>query len=160
MIQIIKGGNILEAKEKVIAHQVNCKHVMGSGVALAIRKAYPQHYIDYMNDTRPLHNRFGSVVKTITPEKIIFGLYGQIDYTNREVCNTSYSALEEAIVTMIHLSNGETVFALPYMIGCALGGGRWDIVEKILTDISIEYKVNFILYDLMNQSEAYNGIDS
>ncbi|WP_411668007.1 hypothetical protein [Bacillus subtilis] len=39
MIKIIQG-DLLEAKENIIAHQVNCKGVMGSGIALQIKKKY------------------------------------------------------------------------------------------------------------------------
>lgn len=37
MIKIIQG-DLLEAKENIIAHQVNCKGVMGSGVAKQIKQ--------------------------------------------------------------------------------------------------------------------------
>jgi len=36
MIKII-NGNILDAKETFICHQVNCQGVMGAGLAKAIR---------------------------------------------------------------------------------------------------------------------------
>ena len=39
--------NLLEAKERCICHQVNCQGVMGSGVALQIKRKYPQAYKDY-----------------------------------------------------------------------------------------------------------------
>jgi len=48
MIKIIEG-NILNAKEDIICHQVNCKKVMGSGLAKQIRDKYPNVYEEYVN---------------------------------------------------------------------------------------------------------------
>ena len=40
MVTVVKG-NLLDATEIVIAHQVNCQKKMNSGVAKAIREKYP-----------------------------------------------------------------------------------------------------------------------
>ena len=42
-------GNLLDAPQKVIAHQVNCQGKMGSGVAKVIRDKYPKVYETYLN---------------------------------------------------------------------------------------------------------------
>jgi hypothetical protein len=44
----IKNGSILSGGDNVVAHQVNCVGVMGSGVALAIRDKYPRVYTEYL----------------------------------------------------------------------------------------------------------------
>lgn len=157
MIDIIKGGNLIEAPEFVIAHQVNCQSAMGSGVALAIKNMYPKHYADYMKDKRTPEQKLGTILFTynIKPQKFIYGLYGQLHYSNRSVCNTDYNALESSLKYMICDANSQGQvddFALPWGIGCGLAGGDWKIVKNILTNISNEYSVNFHLYDLMNQS--------
>lgn len=46
MIKIVNRDIIL-ANEQIIAHQVNCKGVMGSGVAKSIKTAYPEVYNEY-----------------------------------------------------------------------------------------------------------------
>ncbi len=46
MIKII-DGNLFDTKAKIIAHQVNCRGVMGSGVALQIKERYPYVYEMY-----------------------------------------------------------------------------------------------------------------
>lgn len=40
MVKLI-NGDLLEAKETYIAHQVNCYGAMGRGVALQIKNRYP-----------------------------------------------------------------------------------------------------------------------
>ena len=47
MIRVVKG-NLLDAREIVIAHQVNCQKKMNSGVAKAIREKYPEVYEKYL----------------------------------------------------------------------------------------------------------------
>ena len=47
MVKII-SGNLLDSKEDYICHQVNCRGVMGSGVAKAIRDKWPEVYDAYL----------------------------------------------------------------------------------------------------------------
>ena len=44
-----RNGNLLNASQKVIAHQVNCQGKMGSGAAKAIRDKYPKVYETCLN---------------------------------------------------------------------------------------------------------------
>jgi O-acetyl-ADP-ribose deacetylase (regulator of RNase III) len=47
---IYKTGNLLDAQTDVIAHQVNCQGVMGSGVAAEVKKRYPEAFNSYRKD--------------------------------------------------------------------------------------------------------------
>ena len=42
-------GNILEAPCPAIVNTVNCVGVMGKGIALQFKKAYPENYRKYKN---------------------------------------------------------------------------------------------------------------
>ena len=44
---IVLEGNLLDAPFQLIAHQVNCKGVMGAGLAKQIRDKYPMVYEKY-----------------------------------------------------------------------------------------------------------------
>ena len=46
MITVI-NGDLLSSQEDYICHQVNCMGVMGAGVALQIKKVYPDVYNQY-----------------------------------------------------------------------------------------------------------------
>ncbi|WP_370956757.1 hypothetical protein AB3239_10910 [Bacillus subtilis] len=48
MIKIVKG-NILDASEDIIVQQVNCKGVMGAGLAKAILNKYPNVKKEYQS---------------------------------------------------------------------------------------------------------------
>lgn len=47
-IQIV-NGDLLEANEDILGHQVNCQGVMGSGIAKILRDRYPNLYPEYKN---------------------------------------------------------------------------------------------------------------
>jgi len=44
-----KNGNLLDAPELMKVHQVNCKGVMGGGIAKQIKERYPLVYKTYLN---------------------------------------------------------------------------------------------------------------
>jgi O-acetyl-ADP-ribose deacetylase (regulator of RNase III) len=48
-------GNILNVEQGVICQQVNCKLIMGAGLAKQIRNKWPQVYTEYRSiiSTRP-----------------------------------------------------------------------------------------------------------
>jgi len=122
-MKVIKG-NLLN-QQGVILHQVNCKRVMGAGIAKQIRLLYPQHYIDYINSQQKL----GDIVIThVSPTLTIIGLFAQDGY-GRNKQHTNYKALEQCLIKVAQL-NVQPIYA-PYKIGCGLGGGNWEIVQQL-----------------------------
>ncbi len=122
-------GDILAVSHGVICHQVNCKHVMGAGLAAAIRKKYPRHYEDYMSRAAHLG---GLVFTQVNNDLYIVGVYGQQEY-GRDKRYTDYDALEKGLIAVgtFAQSLGLPVY-LPYGIGCGLAGGDWEIVKTIV----------------------------
>lgn len=122
-------GDLLAIKKGIIVHQVNCKKVMGAGLALQIRKKYPQHFADFLS-TEP---KLGNIVTTrINDELYVIGVYGQNGY-GRAGRYTNYSALHAGLVkvNMLAAQKRLPVF-LPFGIGCGLAGGDWDHVLDII----------------------------
>lgn len=147
MIKII-NGDLLEAKEDIIGHQVNCQGVMGSGVALSIKKEYPNAYKQYKNfvDVMALDVRredlLGHVQFVPTKDKYVANIFGQYNYgydkkqyTNTDALFTAFKHLRK-FAELHNLS-----VALPYMIGCYRGGGDWKIVEDHLLTAFEGYEV-------------------
>lgn len=140
-------GNLLEADVDIIGHQVNCKGVMGAGIALQLRRKYSglfDHYIEYLATTpRPL----GTVSLYVEQGKpIVANLYGQYGY-GRYGVHTDYDALGSALWELSRIADihGMSV-ALPYGIGCGLAGGDWNIVLPMIEDIFQD--VDCFLYKL------------
>jgi len=126
-----KDGNVLDEAKGIICHQVNCKYVMGAGIALQISTKYPQHYKDYMATNLQL----GKVVETEINERLyICGICGQ-DECGRGQCFTDYSALREGLAQVNSLSKEKSLpVFIPYKLGCGLAGGDWNIVKEIIKE--------------------------
>jgi len=151
MIKIVEG-DILEAKEDIIAHQTNCMGVMGSGLAKQIKKKYPKVYENYCHICQEAlqkrENLLGKIIWGVLTgdDKIIANLCGQYKY-GRDKQHTHYPALYSALR---HLYNAVTspdstlkdmTIAIPYGIGCGLGGGDWNLVYEMIEEVFQDYDV-------------------
>lgn len=145
MIRIVEE-NLLEAKEEYICHQVNCQGVMGSGVALQIKKKYPQAYEDYValcNGTNNAILGYEQYVKIDNSNKCIVNLFGQdkYGYGKRQ---TNYIALIMAITSVLDRVDGS--IAIPYNMGCDRGGGDWNKLYFILEVLAEDFKYDIVIY--------------
>lgn len=137
MIKYVKG-DLLNAEQNIIVHQVNCRGVMGSGVAKAIRDKYPEAYRRYLQMYRAsLDSKFsdpllGQAQLITIDDKTIVNLFGQDNYLPRGTTQTSYDALVIGF-NEIKSSTKEDL-AMP-KIGCGLGGGDWKIVSAIIESV-------------------------
>ena len=153
-----KIGNLLDAPQKVIAHQVNCQGKMGSGVAKAIRDKYPKVYETYL-DSYNSNLNCGGVLSNLagTAEFIeidnnrkVVNLYGQINYGYDGKRYTNYALLTSALSDMFFFlyEAGDDEVAIPYKMGCDRGGANWEFVEELLNDYSELYHVDVYIYSL------------
>lgn len=131
-------GNILDANVDAILHQTNCKGVMGGGLALQIRKKFPEVYDKYREHvTAAINNRktLLGTIQTVQPNTgrpVIINVFGQDGYSQMHRC-TSYDALEAALSKAAKSCAGTTV-AIPYKMSCGLAGGNWEIVKAIIRE--------------------------
>lgn len=150
MIKIVEG-NILNATEDIIGHQVNCQGVMGAGLAKQIKAKYSDVYKEYSmycdSHKRDRQQLMGQCYIIETDDnKYIANLFGQLDYGRNER-QTNYVALELALKKLkdIAYEHNKSV-ALPYGIGCGLAGGNWSIAYGLIQYIFEDYEVT--LYKL------------
>jgi len=148
--------DILTVKHGIIGHQVNCMGVMGAGLALSIRKAYPQAYDDYKEAHSKSRLFLGNIIVSeisTEPPFFIMHMCGQHLY-GREGQYTNYKALEICLKKIhkfrdVHYGafgkygtfGGMLPIYFPYRIGCGLAGGNWktvlEIIERIIPDAII-----------------------
>ncbi|MFP3389481.1 macro domain-containing protein [Brevibacillus sp. SIMBA_040] len=151
MAVIIVNGDLLKASEDIIGHQVNCKGVMGSGVAKLIKEKYPEafeFYKDKCNTTADKQELLGMCqLVECTNGKTVANLFGQLKYGRGKEQYTDYSALESALLELKNRAmNINSSIALPFNIGCGLANGSWDVVSKMIEEIYSDYDVT--LYKL------------
>lgn len=147
----IYNGDITKCNADIIAHQVNCKFVMGGGVALALRKRWPVVYKNYIalgeECDKSSEEWLGTcqIVK-IDQNRYVANLFGQDDL-GYEKCYTNYAALETALKELLfHVEYMELkTIAFPWLMSCGLAGGDWSIVKPLIektfedSDIEIQY---------------------
>lgn len=147
-------GDLLNAPQKIIAHQVNCQGVMGSGVAYQIKQSYGDAYLLYKNLCNfksPLQNAGSCQLVEISDNRIVANLFGQVNFGGPHI-ETSYAylamALNELFVTIRENEELPNEFAIPYLMSCYRGGGDWDVVSSILEDFAIKYDIDVYIYSL------------
>lgn len=139
-IHIVKGDLIAYTDymyrcDFAIMHQVNCKGVMGAGLAKQIASRYPdalREYKTYCNKNGS--KALGTALGVRAPGgKFVINLFGQDEYSRTKQC-TDYKALESALAQarLFMLKNHIDYAAIPYGLGCGLGGGDWNIVLGLI----------------------------
>lgn len=140
MIKIINGDLLKATDRDIILHQVNCKGVMGGGIAKQIRQQHPNLYWRYYIHCKQNTHLLGTVLYYRLPQYIIANCFGQDDY-GRTKQYTDYEALQKCFIEIGVLADkyreqgNDLKIGIPYKIGCGLGGGDWDIVYKMICEI-------------------------
>lgn len=145
MVKLV-NGDLLDAKETYIAHQVNCYGMMGKGVVLQIKNRYPdifRRYQDYCNEHK-VKNLIGRLLLIPTDDgKVICNLFGQERFGYGKQY-TDIAALSKAMNSLAKIVPTNEPIAMPYMIGCGNGGADWNIVHQLIQDIFKKHTV--VLY--------------
>ncbi|MCY7830321.1 Appr-1-p processing protein [Bacillus spizizenii] len=152
MIEIVKG-NILDASEDIIVQQVNCKGVMGAGLAKAILNKYPNVKKEYQS-FRNFNLNKGLTDKhllglvnyvRVSDGKVIANVFGQVNIKKNHFDKTVYTkteALTRGLKEVKELSKQlNKSVAIPYGIGCGLAGGDWNIISELIDSIFSDYNV-------------------
>lgn len=149
MIKIVKG-DLLLAKEDIIAHQVNCMGKMNSGVAKQIRSKYPEvfvYYKQYVDRHVEIFNNRSMMLGGVQPipvwdGKLVANMFGQLHYGYDGQKYTNEEKLFHCFKTVRKFAERERKsVALPYMVGCYRGGADWEIVENYLLTAFDGYEV-------------------
>lgn len=137
-------GDLLQASEEIIGHQVNCQGVMGSGVAKALRDRYGNLYPAYKQlcNQYDSHELLGRCQLVRTGSKFTANLFGQLNFGRQNVLYTNYEALKQSLIILKEEAKRNSYsIALPYNIGCGLANGDWNVVEAMLQDVFADYEV-------------------
>lgn len=131
--------DIFESGADVICHQTNCQGVMGSGIAKQVREKYPQVYEQYKRVCASGEKLLGRTqIVPISPTQSIANLFGQDNYGYTSSCYTDYDALLNCLKQVRAFCPGKTI-AVPFLLGCARGGGDWSIVSNIINEVFDDY---------------------
>lgn len=148
LIEALKSGEVSS-----IGHQANCFCTMNSGVAKAIRLAFPQAYEADCYTEKGDMGKLGNLTaveyeRADSSVGIIYNLYGQYNYGYDSACFTNYEALRGALLNMrIDLETAVSLSGEDWKkvgfpkIGAGLGGGDWGTISSIIEKVFTEYDV-------------------
>ena len=155
MIKIqTKIGNLLSVKTGHIVHGCNAQGVMGSGVAVAVKTAYPKAYHEYLD----IHEDEGLVLGKAYPVFINSQLMVWNAITQDNFGSAKRMVSYDAIQTCFEEINAHIALGLESMahrqpnevhipmIGAARGGGNWEIIREIIEQ-TMDYPVTLWLPD-------------
>jgi len=131
-------GDILTAKG-IIIHQVNCRGVMGSGVAKAIREKWPTAFDAYrshwerMGGASNADEMLGDVVFADVGDVWVGNCFAQDGYGKDGRRYTSYDALDRCMIEVARLAPKFAGASINFpLIGCGTGGAKWEVVKEII----------------------------
>ena len=140
-------GDILDSNCNYICQQVNCRGVMGSGLAKQIRDRWPQVYENYRAKyAEAIWNRvrilgdiqicalYEDYNKTDFHQHVV-NFFSQDGYGNDGRRYTSYDAFWNCLHWLNKCAGPDATIAIPYNIGCGLGGGNWEVIYTMIEEV-------------------------
>lgn len=148
-------ADLFASNADIIAHQVNCRGVMGSGVARQVKDLYPKAFQKYATACRffmgaPSPNPLLGKTQFVETERngkavCIANMFAQEGFGSDGACYTNDDAFESCLraIREYAIDHSCKTIALPWRIGCVRGGGDWDavvlpLIQKILGDLPVE----------------------
>lgn len=146
---INKTGDILNAEENIICHQVNKDGIMGGGLALQIAKSYPNVENEYKKFCRSYDYSYEKLRGLYKNIKCNENQYIANCFTQKENFETDYKALKVCFSSLLSLcKKTNKTIAIPYKYGCGIANGDWEEVKTILINLSGIYGVDISVYKL------------
>ena len=143
-------GDVLKIPHIYICHQVNCKGVMGAGVALQIKNAWRDAYYWYLKDCKwkTKEELLGSISFLSVEDNVsVIHMFAQDDF-GRDKRYTDYEAFENCLKEIRRcIPKENAILRFPYKIGCGLAGGDWDIIQRLIYEHLNDYNVEFYTLD-------------
>jgi O-acetyl-ADP-ribose deacetylase (regulator of RNase III) len=125
-----KQGNLLESKADALVNTVNCVGIMGKGIALQFKQAFPENFKQYERACRAGEVQLGKmfVVSTdsLLPPRYIINFPTKDHWKNRSRLESIESGLQDLVAKVRKL--GIESIAIP-PLGCGNGGLDWGQVR-------------------------------
>jgi O-acetyl-ADP-ribose deacetylase (regulator of RNase III) len=134
MVELTQG-DILKARTEALVNTVNCVGVMGRGIALQFRKAFPDNFKAYKHacDRKQLHP--GQVLVydlgRLEPPRYVINFPTKRHWKGKSKLEDIQGGLE-ALVREIQLRGIRSVAIPP--LGCGLGGLDWETVRPMIEE--------------------------
>jgi len=142
-------GNILDSKAQALVNTVNTMGVMGKGIALQFKKAYPNNFKAYERACKNKEVQVGKMFvtadsNTITGERLIINFPTKTSWRKP----SEYKYIEYGLDDLIKVIEEKKIksIALP-PLGAGNGGLNWEIVKKLIEHKLGHLDVNVYVYE-------------
>lgn len=140
-------GDLFAQGADAIGHGVNCRGVMGAGIAVAFRQRFPAMYAQYRVECREHRLALGGVFpwRDDASGLVVYNLASQ----DRPGRHATLAALRSSLtVTLTHAERvGVRSLALP-RIGCGIGGLLWEQARDVIEDVASRSDVRVLTVTL------------
>lgn len=132
-------GNLLKSDAQALLNTVNCLGVMGKGIALQFKQAFPENFKQYVKACKNKEVQPGkmNVYATGTEENpfYIINFPTKIHWKDSSKLEYLQHGLKD-LIRVIKQYNIRSIAIPP--LGCGLGGLKWHIVEPIIVKLMQE----------------------
>lgn len=151
----LRRGDILEAQAEALVNTVNTAGVMGKGVALQFKRAFPDNYKAYVKACKRDEVEVGKVFvfdrSTFENPRYIINFPTKRNWRGRSRIEYIQTGLED-LVRQVHDLDIQSI-ALP-PLGCGYGGLDWDEVRALIEEASNRLpEVEFLVYEPQEATE-------
>jgi len=128
-----KSGNLLDDNVEALVNTVNCVGIMGKGVALQFKQAYPDNFKDYEKACKKKEVQLGRMhvfqTGSLLYPRYIINFPTKNHWRAKSELEDIKKGIEDLIKTIRELKIKS--IAIP-PLGCGLGGLNWQDVRQIL----------------------------
>ncbi|MDR3260084.1 MAG: macro domain-containing protein [Fusobacteriaceae bacterium] len=156
ILEYIKG-NILESTAQALVNTVNTVGIMGKGIALQFKRAYPNNFKHYAeackNDGIGIGKLFVSIDRNlISGEKIIINFPTKKDWKKP----SEYEYIELGLNDLIEVIKKYSIksIAIP-PLGAGNGGLNWATVKKMIEDKLSPLDIKVYIYEPTKEIKEY-----
>lgn len=156
LIKIV-NGDLLDAEENLILHQVNCKGKMHSGVAKAIRGKWGRVFDRYSElcNTYSSSSLLGIVQSVLVDEskpQYVVNMFSQENYGYDGQRYTSYDKLYDCLEQVAKVARKQNYsVAIPYGLGSDRGGANWNVVYTMIEEVFKSHTQPVTIYRIDDQ---------
>jgi O-acetyl-ADP-ribose deacetylase (regulator of RNase III) len=156
-------GNLLEAQTQALINTVNTVGVMGKGIALQFKEAFPENFKSYASACKTGELQPGKLLVTrensIEGEKIIINFPTKTEWFRK----STYEYIELGLAELVKVIEQYRIksIAIP-PLGCGNGGLKWDkvkpLIERHLSSLQnidiVVYEPNDAVKELLKRQES------
>lgn len=126
-----KYDDLLDSQTEALVNTVNCVGVMGKGIALQFKKAWPDNFKAYANACKKGEIRPGKMFVFLSKEKIIINFPTKEHWKERSKIDFIKEGLQD-LIKIIAKYKIKSIAIPP--LGCGNGGLNWKDVQPIIAE--------------------------